>query len=546
MDENVDNHVSTHECLGNEINWVCKICQDLPNYAGMYLWMRENEKNKTYSEDEKNADLIQMKYYYALLHLLDDIHKLPECPDSERPTLQSADQKCPAPEYFNYYRKIYNTYANILMSEKGLEKINLKCDICAVLSYALFTDLDMVAKNMHSDDMEKMQKLELDAIVTDYYFRAFGPCNQKECPNIMNWLDLIRSYDILTNYLETKDRNALHISLSDWNKIRAADNLLNTEFKTSSRDFQTKDIPLNMLEGKKLVYLDFGVYQLYEDNEIFRTGLDTYAEMDDLQFVYSPTHMEEVCRMGDSVFESRRRENISQICSDCEILPVGNGCLKILEEPIDTCFSRAKKYEVLNRIAEELECASFESMEEQTCRLFGCDEKEMEKRRKTISGLTSIQLFDPENETIDNKSLNRIFYEICGAQVLVEKFKDYSKTERTFFEIREAVRLIYMLMNALGYHRNKIEKRTNFTHKAFYPTYDRKFYRTIRSGFYDVDHLCYASKCDYFVTCDFALSLQAIEIYRYLGCKTHVVYCDKSAINPFLPMEILSGNFDTM
>ena len=94
-------------------------------------------------------------------------------------------------------------------------------------------------------------------------------------------------------------------------------------------------------------------------------------------------------------------------------------------------------------------------------------------------------------------------------------------------------------MNALGYHRNKIEKRTKFTYKAFYPTYDREFYRTIRSGFYDVDHICYASKCNYFVTCDYVLSSQAMEIYRYLGCKTNVIYCEKKAPDPSLPLAVL-------
>ena len=75
----------------------------------------------------------------------------------------------------------------------------------------------------------------------------------------------------------------------------------------------------------------------------------------------------------------------------------------------------------------------------------------------------------PKNEMIDNESINRVFYEICGSRFPVEDFKDYCKKERTFSEIREAVRLLFILMNALGYHRNKIEKRTKFTYKAFYP-----------------------------------------------------------------------------
>ena len=542
MDENIDSRISNYERTDSEINWACKICKDLPNYAGMYLERREWEKNEAQNEDVRRADLIQMKYYCALLHLLDEIHKLPECPEPERPASEAADPKCPTPEHFDNYRKMYNTYAIILMSEKKLEKINLKCDICAVLPYDLFTDLDMVSKNMHNDHMEKTQKLELDAMVTECYLNALGPCGEwEECPNGTDWLELMSSVRLLREYLETKDRTALHIGLSDWYKARATDNLLNTGLKTTSSDFQARNIPLCVLEGKTLVYLDFGVYQLYESNEFFRMRLDTYAEMDEIQFVYSPTHMEEVCRMGNSAFESKRRENISKICGDREVLPVQDGRLKILEESVDACFARAKKLQDLNINAEESECAKFEALEEQTCRLLGWDEKEMEKRRKAISTLTSIQLFDPKNETIDNKSLNRVFCGICGSHVLLEEFKDYSKKERTFPKIREAVRLLYMLMNALGYHRNKIEKRTKFTHKALYPTYDREFYRTIRSGFYDVDHLCYASKCDYFVTCDYALSLQAMEIYRYLGCEIQVIYCEKKATDPSLPLAVLYG-----
>lgn len=539
MNENIDNHIAC-ENIDKKINWACKICNDLPKYAGIYLCHRKCEKDKMQNEDAQHADFIQMKYYYALLHLLDDIHNRPECPNPENVESEYTDQKCPTPEYFDYYRNIYNTYANILMSEKRLDRINLRCDICAVLPYTIFSDLNMVAKNMHIDKMEKTQKLELEAMITDYYLEAVGSCEHwDECPTGVNWLEMMESVQLLRKYLETKDRKELHISLNYWNNARAIDNILNTGIKTTSRDFQTKDIPLCVLKNKTLVYMDFGIYQLYESNEVFRTQLDNYAKIEEIQFVYSPTHMEEVCRMGNSTFENKRRENVSKICSNCEVLPDQDGRLKILTEPVDICFFRAKKLQNLNQYAEESECATFEVLEEKTCRLLTWDEKEAEKRRKEISALTSTQLFDPNNEVIANESLNIVFHLICDSQVPIEDFKDFCKKERTFSEIREAVRLLYLLMNALGYHRNKIEKRTKFTYKAFYPTYDREFYRTIRSGFYDVDHICYASKCNYFVTCDYTLSSQAREIYRYLGCKTHVIYCEKKAPDPSLPLAVL-------
>ena len=155
------------------------------------------------------------------------------------------------------------------------------------------------------------------------------------------------------------------------------------------------------------------------------------------QYAGKTTHMEEVCRMDNSIFEGKRRDNISKICSNCEVFLVRDGCLKILTEPVEVCFDRAKKLQVLNQYAEESECATFEALEEKTCGLLRWDEKEVETHRKEISLLTSTQLFDPKNEMIDNESINRVFYEICGSRFPVEDFKDYCKKERTFSEIRE-------------------------------------------------------------------------------------------------------------
>lgn len=146
-----------------------------------------------------------MKYYYALLHLLDKIHELHECPNPENDVPKYADRKCSTPECFVYYRYIYNTYASILMTEKGLNQIDLRCDICSVLPYTIFSDLEMIAKNMHSDDMEKTQKLEIEAVIADYYLEAVGFCEQwDECPSGVDWLELIKSVQLLRKYLEKK------------------------------------------------------------------------------------------------------------------------------------------------------------------------------------------------------------------------------------------------------------------------------------------------------------------------------------------------------
>ena len=102
MSENFNSHIAC-EGTDNDINWVCKVCKDLPNYAGMYLYQREREKNQLKNVKDRCADLILMKYYYALLHLLDKIHELHECPNPENDVPKYADRKCSIPECFVYY-----------------------------------------------------------------------------------------------------------------------------------------------------------------------------------------------------------------------------------------------------------------------------------------------------------------------------------------------------------------------------------------------------------------------------------------------------------
>lgn len=114
MSENFNSHIAC-EGTDNDINWVCKVCKDLPNYAGMYLYQREREKNQLKNVKDRRADLILLKYYYALLHLLDKIHELHECPNPENDVPKYADRKCSTPECFVYYRSVMRQNVTILL-----------------------------------------------------------------------------------------------------------------------------------------------------------------------------------------------------------------------------------------------------------------------------------------------------------------------------------------------------------------------------------------------------------------------------------------------
>lgn len=527
MDKNNDINISS-SINNNQISWRCKICRELPKYAAFYLQQREKEKDILHNEKQQRTDMIIAKYYYSLLHLLDDIHEDLQCPNPDYDESEK-NEKCLTSECFDFYRGVYNSYADILTSEMMLSKCNIMCDICAVLPYTIFADLNMVANNMHIDELWATQKLELEKIITEYYLSKFSSCPKlDQCPNIIDRIELIRSFQILEDYLKTKNHAKLCANVSNWNQCGAIDKIFCSRVKLTLRDFaEVRDILPKELEGKKLIYLDFGMYQLYEDNLFSCTDMDAYSNMYQNQFIYSPTHMEEVCRMNDDSCEKIRRETISKVCNNFEILPTSES-LEFRFEPVESCYARAKKHLQMNQQAEALECAAFETLEERTMDLAGWDIEKMIKLKKEISNLSIEEILDSNNKTIDNTILHKISFFICKTTVLPESLKNYGSKNRSFYEIRSAIRQLYMLMNALGYHKNKVERRTKFTIGALYPNYDPKFYRTVRSGFYDMDHITYASNCDYFVTCDKTLSLQAFEIFRYLGVSTYVLYYNKN------------------
>ena len=51
--------------------------------------------------------------------------------------------------------------------------------------------------------------------------------------------------------------------------------------------------------------------------------------------------------------------------------------------------------------------------------------------------------------------------------------------------------------------------------------------RTIKSSAYDIEHVIYATKCDYFVTDDKNCFKRAEQIYKKIKCKTKILRYDE-------------------
>lgn len=96
--------------------------------------------------------------------------------------------------------------------------------------------------------------------------------------------------------------------------------------------------------------------------------------------------------------------------------------------------------------------------------------------------------------------------------------KIFSPKKLTLHEIRISILSLARLMNTIGLHGDKIPQKDD--ENARYPIFGKTSFRTIKSGYYDVDHMTLASKCTYFVTLDERLCKKAKEIYSFLGIKT--------------------------
>ena len=158
----------------------------------------------------------------------------------------------------------------------------------------------------------------------------FGRCENDE--HCINQIDLVWGLKLLDQYIITRNRQKLSEEISFRNRMLTMGEILDNPPKAKSDEF-SQVRPVKDLE-KKLVYLDFGVYQFYENEEAFSKMLEGYTE--NYQFIYSPAHIEEVCRMNDQQYEEKRCESILKLCNNIEALPVDDG-IRVVFEPIEEC-----------------------------------------------------------------------------------------------------------------------------------------------------------------------------------------------------------------
>lgn len=453
------------------------------------------------------SNLLELKNYYRLSNIFDIINEnCNECINKKR-----------------YSRSIELLKDVLLKNGVELNNSNKKCDICRVLPNEIFILLDMTC-NIYST-LEKLDSLyeELQYQESLLYLSelAFGKCN-----NCDNFIDYYHNIKLLSKFLENKNIDLLKQEVYEWKLISANDYIINAANKVFTNGFKT--IHKIGFIDKSTIYLDFNIFDKYEKNSDFKFLLDSAKEKGIYKFVCSPTHMEEICRMNNNEYEAERLKSIYKLTDGVEIISY-NGILTFCTEDLNECLVRAKKYSEMNNEAEGKNCIH---VDEQSLFYNKYSSETFSKMINQSSLLEMINNSSEDNidkkrkEELPNESeINKIMHKVCFHSYKIKDFQNIYSENITYTNLHNAINSIFHIFNVLGYNSDKLTKKNDMSVR--YPVFDKKYYRTIRSSIYDVNHVCYATKCNYFISNDKKLCKRAKEIYNFIGCKTKVITYDE-------------------
>ena len=220
---------------------------------------------------------------------------------------------------------------------------------------------------------------------------------------------------------------------------------------------------------KKTIYADFNTLGKIEEE--LKNNLFIF-DKDKFEFIYSPNHLEEVYRMNVDEYRDMRIHTITVLTRNNLILPLSNELSFNTEDP-SYSYNRVIRNLKISDLAEEKR------------------ELDVEKRK----------IYLPENKNL-SKTINNaldVFTVIPSERInfKTEKFKNLE-------ELRNCIYSMYQLFDDYGYYVDKKK-------------------RTIKSSAYDIEHLIYATKCDYFVTDDKNCFKRAEQIFRKIKCNTKVL-----------------------
>lgn len=415
---------------------------------------------------------------------------------------------------------------NLVLNELGklfeqenvlLDTYSRKCDVCRILPCSLFSIMDSLCRTNFSEANKMKLELEYQLILASLNDEIVGRCT--DCDEFVEY-EACKKFAY--EYLLTDDDQRLRQEVFYWKKARNSDEILGqVDALNIDGGIKFENVDLT---GKKTVYLDFNVYQDYENDSSVHTFLDKLNEDGEFTFVYSGTHLEEILRMKGQDYIHKRIGSIATLTQGKFVVVGSDKKAVICIQDINQRFHQVRKYIEMNKAAEERECIQAEAREH-----LALHEKN-ENRDKAI-GSSSLRKMLFNTNKKGNKinsllpgedELNKILSYVGIGNKGIREYLDFlSEDEIEYHEIRSAIVSIAELLMIIGLHSDKVEDKNNL--ESVYPIYHKDSFRKIKSGYYDNDHLSFAVNCDYFVTKDKTLQKKAKEIFDFLGIKTESI-----------------------
>lgn len=265
----------------------CDICNLLVQYFKILFTEFGNSEANS---DAKMATLLEMKCYYWLIKAYSD-EFLKDC-------------DC---DYSKGLRNIQKSLKAIFIKEKIVLDVNKKkCDICKILPCEIFALLDGACSLHDVKDLDSMvKKMEYHVVLAFLYDELIGKC--MKCSEYVEYISCLQ---FLCDFIESRNQQKLQNDVFFWKMARNNDEIWNcSEALNMDQNIECTEVDL---ENHITVYLDFNVYQRYESDKV-KEFFKTLIQQDNIDIIYSGTHLEEVLRMGRKECETRRINSIQEL-----------------------------------------------------------------------------------------------------------------------------------------------------------------------------------------------------------------------------------------
>lgn len=305
-------------------------------------------------------------------------------------------------------------------------------------------------------------------LFTDIISASFRILNmQHPDPKTIEYLDFQKYIELIKNLKDKNiDKQELKEQLHCYRLAAVYGDMLDCmQIRPSNNDFSC--VPY--VPSKKTIYVDFNTLQKIEER--LKTN-DFLFDTDTYEFIYSPNHLEEVYRMNDDDYRDMRIITITTLTNNHLLLPLSNKLSFYTENP----------YYSYNRVIKNLEISKLAE-----------EKRILDDQKRSIYFPQNMNL----SRTINNEP--DVFAKI-PSEYITFKTNNFKNLD----ELRNCIYSMYQLFDIFGYYTDKKE-------------------RTVKSSAYDIEHLIYASKCDYFITDDKNCYKRSQQIFNKIQCNTTVL-----------------------